>query len=260
MAVVIHNVKIGIKLKMPTKYLTKVKTPVSDLILEDSSVIFILEKFNINYHCEGEKTLEEHLQKLDIPINSFSSSAISQEKKTISLPKNLDDANQVIDFIIEKYHKQLSTIFSNLADQLTWVLSKLSNPPDHLILFQKLIKALGQELVNHIWKEENILFPIIRQLQDAYTKNSPMPDFHCGSINNPISQMEHEHNAADLTLNRMGQIITGYIANVQDEDHKKLCQQFDLLKFELHKHIHLENYVLHPLSIELENNFKHNLE
>lgn len=246
----------GKKKKMPSKYLTKVNTPVSDLILEDFSIVYILEKFNINYHCEGQKTLEEHLKTLDITINSFSTSTKSNDNKTIELPSDLQDANEVIDFIINTYHKHLDTIFNNVDDQVTWILSKESIPPEHLILFQKLVKALGQELLNHIWKEENILFPIIRQIQDACKNKSPIPDFHCGSINNPIGQMEHEHSAADLTLNRMEQIIAGYIFPIQDEDHQKLCQKFETLKFELHKHIHLENYVLHPLSLKLEETLK----
>ena len=56
--------------------------------------------------------------------------------------------------------------------------------------------TLYEELVGHLLKEEQILFPMIRQLESA----TGVPVFHCGSVANPIRQMEWEHDNAGKAL------------------------------------------------------------
>ena len=43
-------------------------------------------------------------------------------------------------------------------------------------------------------KEEQILFPMTRELDQAATA----PSFHCGSVGNPIRMMEVEHQMAEM--------------------------------------------------------------
>ncbi len=57
---------------------------------------------------------------------------------------------------------------------------------------RKAFVGLLQELSTHILKEEQVLFPMIRQLETA----TDLPAIHCGSVANPIRQMEYEHNSA----------------------------------------------------------------
>ncbi len=55
------------------------------------------------------------------------------------------------------------------------------------------------ELEPQMLKEEQILFPMIRELDRAATA----PSFHCGSVGNPIKVMEMEHQNAGDVLDRM---------------------------------------------------------
>lgn len=60
----------------------------------------------------------------------------------------------------------------------------------------------------HLDKEEQILFPMVRALEDA----AETPSFHCGSIANPVAQMEREHDEIEEGIGRLRELTDGYAA------------------------------------------------
>jgi regulator of cell morphogenesis and NO signaling len=63
------------------------------------------------------------------------------------------------------------------------------------------LAELQAELVPHMFKEEHILFPAIRRLEQS---SSPLA-FPFGAIANPIRMMEQEHDSAGDALERIRQ-------------------------------------------------------
>ncbi len=108
---------------------------------------------------------------------------------------------------------------------------------------------LRTELEPHMMKEEQILFPAVRALEQA----SHRVQFPFGSVQNPIRMMEHEHDNAGQGLRRLRELTGGFSA---PEDTCNSCHGLyeALVKFEanLHEHIHKENNVLFPLAAEME--------
>lgn len=102
-------------------------------------------------------------------------------------------------------------------------------------------------------KEERILFPYIIQLYSAYKKQEPATESPFGSIRNPIKMMEMEHENAGGLLKEMREITSDYTlpydaCNTYTVTFKKL----DEFENDLHQHIHLENNILFPRAIEIE--------
>jgi len=112
---------------------------------------------------------------------------------------------------------------------------------------------LKNELESHMWKEEMVLFPLIRGLEAARAAGQPAPTAHCGSVRNPIRVMEHEHDSAVRALAEMRRITNGYaLPEDADDGHRTLFTGLTELEADLHQHIHLENDILHPRAAELE--------
>ncbi len=81
----------------------------------------------------------------------------------------------------------------------------------------------------------------------------PVPEMHCGSISNPIRQMEHEHDRAGQILAQMRQMTSDY--SLPDDacpTFEALFEGLDALEKDLHEHIHLENNILFPNAQKLE--------
>ena len=65
---------------------------------------------------------------------------------------------------------------------------------------------LRAELEPHMFKEERILFPAIRQLEQS----SDPPAFPFGTVANPIGMMEHEHDNAGEALASIRTLTSDY--------------------------------------------------
>jgi regulator of cell morphogenesis and NO signaling len=111
------------------------------------------------------------------------------------------------------------------------------------------LTGLRQELESHIFKEERVLFPLIGQLEAA---RAPFP-IHCGTVENPIRVMEHEHDTAGLALRRIRELTGNHTAPADAcTSFRALYAGLADLESDLHRHIHKENNILFPRAAALE--------
>ncbi len=99
-------------------------------------------------------------------------------------------------------------------------------------------KSLKAELTAHMFKEEQILFPMLRQGQGAMAGG-------------PISVMMSEHDNAGAALARMRSLTDGYTVPAEAcNTWRALWHGLDSLEQALHEHIHLENNILFPRALK----------
>ena len=106
-----------------------------------------------------------------------------------------------------------------------------------LAFWDRLYLTIQAELKQHMMKEEQVLFPMIRQGQGA-------------RAGRPIAVMEHEHEAVGGGLRRMRELTDDY--TVPDEacnTWRALWHGLEALEKDLHLHIHLENNILFPRAL-----------
>lgn len=113
------------------------------------------------------------------------------------------------------------------------------------------------ELTTHMKKEELMLFPFIKNLERFSTGDlQEFPSSHFGTVKNPISMMEHEHDIAGSLMKEIQTLSADftppiYACNAYIVLYAKL-QEF---QNDLFQHIHLENNILFPKAILLEQTF-----
>lgn len=118
--------------------------------------------------------------------------------------------------------------------------------------FDQLRSAFAElcvELEPHLLKEEQILFPMIRELYAS----TVMPAFHCGSLRNPISMMCFEHDRADQLLDAIRDRTSAFTApQGGSEPCRLLYEALAELDADTRLHIRKENEVLFPTVIREE--------
>lgn len=230
-------------------------TNVADLVIESPCLASLFEKNNVEYCCEGNIPLRNSLQKLKLSESDFLTKmnlAIGANSAPSDYP-DIKNPVQVIDFILEVYHKPLPKMLEELGRLVAKSATHYGPNKPYTIELKKQLDILNEDLTAHLWKEENILFPMIKELYHAKISKKTKPCFHCGSVNGPIGQMEYEHEAVGGILRNMEALIaTENISETGCTTLKTMKKLFEHLKIEIHKHIHMENYILHPLSRELE--------
>ena len=102
-------------------------------------------------------------------------------------------------------------------------------------------------------KEELILFPHIRKMVKAIANKEELESPPFGSVENPVQLMMDEHSVEGDRFARISELSNNYTP--PSDGCNTYHVAFSLLRaFEedLHLHIHLENNILFPRSIELE--------
>jgi regulator of cell morphogenesis and NO signaling len=102
-------------------------------------------------------------------------------------------------------------------------------------------------------KEERVLFPYVRDLVEHAHERCGGLVSPFGTVQNPIRMMEREHREAGDELQLIRALTSGYTAPADGCTTYRVCMA-ELHEFErdLHRHIHLENNVLFPKAIALE--------
>ena len=213
----------------------------------------VFDRLHIDYCCGGKRTLEEACTKrgLDLKtviaeLEAFDAEAEAQGDAV--RPANLT-MTELADDIERTHHAYLREELPRLGDLVKKVSAVHGQAHPWLTGLTSVYAELVAELEPHMLKEEQILFPLIRELDQATTT----PSFHCGSVGNPIRMMEMEHQNAGAALDRIREMTTDYeIPEGACNSFRAMLSGLEHLEADLHLHIHKENEILFPKASEME--------
>jgi regulator of cell morphogenesis and NO signaling len=107
-----------------------------------------------------------------------------------------------------------------------------------------------------LFKEEQILFPYIVEMERSALQNRPAPIAPFGTVNNPVRMMMREHDTAGGLLRELSALTSNYTAPPDAcISYQTLYLALEAFEQDLHQHIHLENNVLFPRACEMEAKF-----
>lgn len=157
------------------------------------------------------------------------------------------------DYIIQTHHQYVYKTIPDILPLAQKVVELHGKTHSELAIIQSLFQQISNELLLHMKKEELVLFPYIKKMTQAESDGKGVDEPPFGSIRIPISVIETEHETAGFILKRLSQLSNNY---TPPED---TCNTFRVLydklkEFDddLHRHVHLENDILHPKAIALE--------
>ncbi len=230
------------------------QTTVGELVKERPGRSRVFEQLQIDYCCGGGESLAAACSKrgLDAPTvlqliqQSDAQSAPGDEALVDADAMSLTD---LADHIEQVHHTYLKAELPRLDAMTKKVLEVHGESEPRLADMRRAYAALYQELASHLMKEEQILFPMIRQLESS----TRVPAFHCGSVANPIRQMGYEHDSAGNALAIMRESTDGYQPpEWACNTYRAMLDGLKQLEWDLHQHIHKENNVLFPKAIRRE--------
>jgi len=136
---------------------------------------------------------------------------------------------------------------------LTKVLAKHGRTHPEIVQIDELFSAISQELSTHMLKEEQVLFPYVERMEAALLAGQPVPAAFFGTVQRPIANMVAEHDDAGALLARIRSLSNGYTApQGACPTFVGLYQGLEEFERDLHHHVHLENNILFPRAVEME--------
>lgn len=231
------------------------KKTIGEYVAEDFRTAAVFKKNKIDFCCRGNRSLEEVCEKegIDYELISKELEASTQSNTNNSIDFNTWPLDLLADYVEKTHHRYVeekSVILQQFLSKLVKV-----HGVNHPELFEihQIFNSVAQGLAANMKKEELILFPFIRKMVKAQMSNEKLPQAHFGSVENPIDMMEHEHTEEGDKLHRLAELANEYQPPADAcNTYRVTFAMLDEFEQDLHKHIHLENNILFPKSIELE--------
>jgi regulator of cell morphogenesis and NO signaling len=236
--------------------LTAAKT-VRKLATEFPNATRVFGKLGIDYCCGGNQSLEEACAAAGLSprevLNSLEQSEQASGEAQLVHEWQAEPLADLIRHISTTHHKYTREEIARLAPLFEKVCSVHGKNHPELDRIRTTFRGLAQELTTHMMKEEMVLFPYIVRMEEAVIQREPVLPPPFGSVQNPVAMMVHEHDSAGDALRSMRQASAGYTppgeACVTFQALYKALADFET---DLHQHIHLENNILFPRAIEME--------
>lgn len=236
---------------------TTTEKTVRELALENPAATRVFEKLGIDYCCGGNQSLEQACRAANLPMDLVLESLQAAEPATRAAEADQDwqraSLSDLIAHITSTHHAYTRTEIARLGPLFDKVCSVHGKNHPELLQVRASFRGLAQELTMHMMKEEMVLFPYVVQLEEAVLQGEPVSPSSFGSVKNPVSMMEHEHESAGNALRAMRHGSAGY-ASPSDAciSYQTLYKALADFESDLHQHIHLENNILFPRAIAME--------
>lgn len=228
---------------------------VRDIALEHPTSIRVFERFGIDYCCGGRKPLSEACEARSLAVDAVIAELEAAEAGAEPAAQDLGEKSLagLCSHIVATHHEYVRRELPRLAALAEKVVRRHGETHPELPVIQATVARLGEELMQHLAKEELVLFPYISNLERALAEGGPKPQGCFGTVSNPIAMMTREHDDAGTLLKVIREKSSRFTTP------KGACPTYHafydgLREFEqdLHQHIHLENNLLFPRAIELE--------
>ncbi|GAA0892677.1 iron-sulfur cluster repair di-iron protein [Fulvivirga kasyanovii] len=234
-------------------------TPIGELVAANYRTATVFKKHKIDFCCQGGRTIREAVEQKEIDINL--------------LLKELDEAIQIkdtsannyqswplgllADYIEKVHHRYVEKRTQEIVPFLNKLCRVHGDRHPELHEITDLFTKSAGDLAQHMKKEELILFPFIHKMVRTQNLREKLHPPHFKTIENPIAMMMHEHDAEGERFRKIAELSNNY--NPPADACNTYRVTFALLKeFEddLHLHIHLENNILFPRAMDMENNIE----
>lgn len=235
-----------------------VKT-VREIALEMPVTTRVFEEFKIDYCCGGRKMFLEACH-----------SAGANPEKVLQKIENIIDADEptelewlktttlkgLINYICEKHHAFTRAEIANLLPLMAKVADRHGEIHSELYELELVFRELCDDLSPHLLKEERVLFPYIEELEKADAGIGSVSLSCFGTVRNPVRAMMMEHDTAGDLLRKMRELSMEYkLPEGACPSFTALYNRLEAFEKDLHQHIHLENNLLFPRAVELEQKF-----
>ncbi len=200
----------------------------------------VLLSHQLDFCCKGKRTLAAACEKAGLNTEDIA----VELQKAMQGPSDQRDwseapLNEIVDFIVETYHRPLAIQLDSVitaAERVERVHGAKPSCPNGLA---EHLRGMRMDMVSHMAKEEQVLFPAIV----AGNRGT--------LLSAPVSLMMQEHEGHGETLEANRKFATDFVPPPEAcATWRALYEQLEKMEADLMDHIHLENHVLFPRALQ----------
>ncbi len=221
---------------------------VGELVANDFRTAHLFTQHGIDFCCGGGISLARAITRFDADETALLDALMAldtegdklQGLEQLALP-------DLLNYIESTHHTFVREKAPLLVEYSQKMVRAHGENHDEIKPLAGWIRALVDDLMPHLMKEEQILFPAILGLHNQVEMQNCF-----GHIGNPINAMQYEHDDALQIFEKIRELTNSFTAPAHACTTWRVCYA-SLAEFEadLKQHINIENNVLFPKALAL---------
>ncbi|MBO3098820.1 iron-sulfur cluster repair di-iron protein [Gelidibacter pelagius] len=228
---------------------------IGQFVADDFRTAAVFSNYGIDFCCKGDRTVEEVCKKNNIEVEELLGKLL--EIQISNNQQSIDYKSWPLDLLAEYIEKKHHRYVEEKTPILRQFLDKLckvhGQRHPELLEITTLFIGCAKEMASHMKKEELILFPFIKRMVKAQMEGTKIESPQFTTVENPIALMKHDHELEGDRFRKIVELTNNYTPPADAcNTYKVTFAMLDEFEKDLHLHIHLENNILFPKAIALE--------
>lgn len=222
---------------------------VGEWVAADYRLANVFTRYGIDFCCGGSTPVDQACAEKGIGVETVLQEAqVVRETPGIAEQYNQWSIDFLADYVVNQFHTYTREMLGQIAGYADAVANAHGAAHPETVTIAALWPRLRDTMVAHLRDEEEQVFPRIKQLAQHGT-----PDRSSSSAQALIARMEGEHEDVGATLAELERLSGGYVVPADGCNTYRALYGF-LSDFDAttKKHVHLENNILFPKAIRLE--------
>lgn len=228
---------------------------IGEIVANNFHAAEVFKKYGIDFCCQGNRSVRQACEEKGIDAaqieEELRNPSLLNAKSTNNHNFTEWDLGFLADYVTNTHHKYVRKYLPEInmySDKVARV-HGVRHP--ELLTIDELVKQITEEFYSHMGDEENILFPMVKVIEDAKengTSYNPTENFEV-----VVDRAEKEHKDVGYALEEIRKLADDYtLPEDACASYTLLFKMLEEFEGDTFTHIHLENNVLFPKAIEIE--------
>ncbi len=220
----------------------------ADVIHHDHKLVPVINRFNIHLGF-GDKSIEDLCVEKEINLEFFLTILNAYHDHKYFPKKHLQSfpASVLVNYLNKSHRYYLDYKLPELEDFIMKLAEKTELDKATFTLLKNFFSEYKSELIQHINREEERVYPYVLQLESAIEKGNISPELIRQMDEYPIGDYETEHDNIEEKLFDLKNIIIKYLPELKNDDLLFLIlKELFELENDLNDHSRIENMILVP--------------
>ena len=229
---------------------------IREIVASQASASSVLQRFEIDLCSSANQSLTQACMDLHLSVEQVLDKLAAAEAERNGAPP-VDPASmsleKLVQYIVRRHHRLVRQEMPRLAALAHKLATKHGERSPELIAIDGLMDELQGELIAHLEKEENGLFPYVVHLDQHLGLARPPASSWFRRVSQPVKMMMNEHETALGILDGLRSLTNGF--NPPEwacATHISFHTGMRAFEKDLKQHIYLEDELLFPRAVELE--------
>ncbi|MEC1740302.1 iron-sulfur cluster repair di-iron protein [Schinkia azotoformans] len=219
---------------------------VGDIVTQYPQAADLFKKYKIDFCCGGNRPLHDAVLEKNLNENEIVQALNEGYEKMQAMNTETTNWQEVssadlIDHVMQTHHAYLTDELPMLGQFVTKIYRVHGSNHSELGEVYNHFHDLSKELMEHIIKEDEVIFPLIKAYEADPTSEK------LEEVKAAITELEKEHDHAGDLLKLIREITNDYELPVDAcMTYTTTFQRLEALESDMFIHVHKENNILFP--------------